>query len=106
AAQPDLAWVARRDYSPGHPEHPDVFLVIEVADSSVLYDCGEKADLYASARIADYWVVNIPDRSVEVFRQPGDGRYRNHEVFKAGDEIHPLAFPLVTLPVSLLFPTR
>jgi Uma2 family endonuclease len=103
APQPDLAWVARKDYSPGHPEHPDVFLVIEVADSTVLYDCGEKADLYASAGIADYWVVNIPDRCIEVFRNPEGGRYQSRIISKPGDEIHALAFPQVTLPVGLLF---
>lgn len=104
APQPDLAWVARKDYSPSHPTHPDVFLIIEVADSSLSYDRGEKADLYASAGIADYWVVNIPNRCVEVCRQPDGGRYRSRLAFNAANEIHPLAFPEIALPVALLFP--
>ncbi|MGE5193758.1 MAG: Uma2 family endonuclease [Deltaproteobacteria bacterium] len=106
APQPDLAWVARKDYSPSHPTHPDVFLIIEVADSTVIYDCGEKANLYASAGIADYWVVNIPGRSVEVFRQPENGRFRSRQTFQAPAEIRPLAFPQVALPVEKLFPAQ
>jgi Uma2 family endonuclease len=106
APEPDLAWVQRKDYSPGHPAQPDILLVVEVADSSLSYDRGEKADLYASAGITDYWVVNIPDRCVEVFRKPEGGRYRSHEVFKAPGEIRPLAFPQIVLPVELLFPSQ
>jgi Uma2 family endonuclease len=95
--------VARKDYSPSHPAHPDVFLVVEVADSTVACDCGEKADLYASAGVADYWVVNIPGHCVEVFRQPERGRYLSRQTFQAPDAIHPLAFPEIALPVALLF---
>lgn len=103
APEPDIAWVARKDYR-SYPNPGDILLIIEVADSSLPYDCGEKADLYASAGIADYWVVNIADRSTEVFRQPQNGHYVAHEVFKAQDAIHPLAFPDVTLTVAILFP--
>jgi Uma2 family endonuclease len=103
--EPDLVWAARRDYTSGHPEAPDVLLLIEVSDSSVAYDCGEKAEVYARAGFADYWVVNIPALCVEVFRQPEDGEYRSQVAFKTGDEIHLLAFPKIKLPVALLFPT-
>ena len=105
APEPDIAWVARQDYR-AHPGPGDILLLIEVAESSLAYDCGEKADLYASAGIADYWVVNIAERSVEVFRQPQNGRYRSQEVFTAPDEVRPLAFPEVTLPVAMLFAGR
>jgi Uma2 family endonuclease len=102
--EPDLVWADRKDYASSHPLPPEVLLLVEVAESSLDYDCGYKADLYAAAGIADYWVVNIPDSCVEVFRQPEGGKYRSHEEFKAGDEVHVLAFPQVKLPVSSLFP--
>lgn len=51
--EPDLAWVRRRAYSRGRPTPRDVLLVIEVADTSLAYDTGEKADLYAAASIGD-----------------------------------------------------
>ena len=75
APEPDLAWVARRDYSRGRPVAEDVLLVIEVADSSLGFDTGEKADLYAAAGIADYWVVDVAAQRIEVRREPVAGRY-------------------------------
>jgi len=104
--QSDLLWLARRDYLAARPTPADVMLVVEVADSSLTYDRGEKADLYASAGMADYWVVNIPGRCVEVFRQPEGGQYRSREIFAAPAEVHPLAFPQIGLPVELLFPAE
>ena len=104
APEPDMVWAVRQDYLAAHPCPADILLLIEVAESSLSYDCGEKADLYASAGIADYWVVNIVERCVEVFRQPLNGRYRAREVYKGQDEVHPLAFPEETLGVRMLFP--
>jgi Uma2 family endonuclease len=69
APEPDIVWLKRRDYTGGRPTAEDVLLVIEVAESSLAYDTGEKADLYAAAAVADYWVVNLTDRCVEVDRK-------------------------------------
>jgi Uma2 family endonuclease len=102
--EPDLAWVARRDYSQARPTAADVFLVIEVAESSLRYDLGEKADLYAAAGMVDYWVVNLPDRTIQVRRDPAEGRYRSLRAY-AGEEVRPLAFPEIALSVSLLWPS-
>lgn len=104
APEPDIVCVAERSYAARRPQASDVLLVIEVSDSSLSYDIGKKADMFAASSIADYWVVNIPDRCVEVFRQPESGAYRSHEEFTAPVEIHPLAFPQVTLAVEMLFP--
>ena len=102
APEPDVVWVARRDYSRKRPSAADVLLLIEVADSSLAYDAGEKADLYAAAGIADYWVVNVADRSIEVRRDPVGGRYRSLKTHLGDDEVRPLAFPEVALkPASL-----
>lgn len=104
APQPDIAWVASRDYSQRRPGAKDVLLVIEVAESSLAYDCGEKAELYAAAGIADYWVVNLPDRSVEVRRDPHAGRCRSLQTFTGEDEVRPLAQPEVVLRPATLWP--
>jgi Uma2 family endonuclease len=101
--EPDIAFVVRRSYAARRPQARDVFLIIEVADSSLGYDRDEKATLFAAAGIADYWVVNIPDRCVEVFRRPEDEHYRSHEAVTAPNVIHPLAFPHVALCVAKLF---
>ncbi|MBS0266127.1 MAG: Uma2 family endonuclease [Planctomycetes bacterium] len=104
--EPDVLWLVKKDYLTVRPTSADVFLIVEIADSSLEYDCGEKASLYASGGVVDYWVVNIPDKCVEVFRQPEQGKYREHQVFKAGDEIQPLAFPEISLAVATLFPLK
>jgi hypothetical protein len=51
-------------------------LVAEVAESSLAYDRGDKAALYARAGFADYWIVNLVDRRIEVHRDPTRGGYR------------------------------
>ena len=103
APEPDIAWVARRDYSQSRPTGADVLLIVEVAHSSLSYDRGEKAALYATAGINDYWVVNLRDGRVEVHRDPSDGKYRSVEPLTGDDEVRPLAMPDMALrPGSLL----
>jgi Uma2 family endonuclease len=104
APEPDLAWLRRKDYSTQRPEPGDVLLVIEVADSSLARDRGLKAGLYAAAGIADYWIVNVPERVTEVRRDPSDGAYQSLEVLRPGQEARPLAFPDAALPVARIFP--
>ena len=60
--EPDVAVVVGppEAYLPEHPTPRQTLLVIEVADSTVAFDTGHKADIYAAARIGDYWVVDIP----------------------------------------------
>jgi Uma2 family endonuclease len=68
--EPDLAVVPGRpgDYRHDHPAHPA--LVVEVAESSVAFDRTHKGSLYARAQIPDYWVVNLGERVLEVYREP------------------------------------
>jgi Uma2 family endonuclease len=102
APEPDLVWVVQRDYSQSRPVSEEVLLVVEVSESSLAYDTGEKAFLYAEAGIADYWVVNLVDHAVEVRRDPASGRYRGLQTFSGNQEIRPLALPeLVLRPQSL-----
>src|SRR5208283_4894207 len=79
--EPDVSWVVQRDYSRGKPGPTDILLIIEVADSSLEEDTGEKAVLYAAAGIRDYWVVNLRNQIIEVRRDPGPDGYRNLATF-------------------------
>jgi Uma2 family endonuclease len=99
--EPDIAWVARKDYG-RHPGSDDVFLLIEVADTTVEYDCGEKAQLYAEAGIRDYWVLDIEHDLVKVHRRPDAGGYLDVGTYRAGDELRPIDFPAVVLELSVL----
>jgi Uma2 family endonuclease len=88
--EPDLAIVtgSPRDYLKRHPERPDIALLIEVADTSLVEDRTDKARIYARAKIPTYWIVNIPDMQVEVYTDPRGGKnpgYRKHIEYK-GDE--------------------
>jgi Uma2 family endonuclease len=100
--QPDVVVLRPRadDYRKALPAPDDVLLLIEIAGSSLTYDRKTKARLYARAGIADYWIVNLVDSVVEVYRNPVRSRYRSVEALKPGDVIRPLAFPDVAIAVS------
>ncbi len=102
--EPDIAWLVAKDYTEKHPVPADVLLAIEVSDSSLRKDRRVKAPLYAEAGIRDFWVVNIPGRCVEVFRDPADGAYRELTTHGAGVLVRPLSSPEVALPVDRIFP--
>jgi len=102
--EPDVAVVrgGPRDHLTEHP-HTAV-LVVEIAESSLAYDRGEKAALYARAGFADYWIVNLVDRRVEVHSDPSAGGYRRVAALTAAEEIAPLAAPTARIAVSALLP--
>jgi Uma2 family endonuclease len=111
APEPDLAIVAGsvRAYRVTHPTSAS--LVVEVADSSLAFDRSWKASIYARAGIADYWIVNLVDRLLEVYRDPAADSatplgyaYRQRLSFGPNDRVAPLAFPDVTIAVSDLLP--
>jgi Uma2 family endonuclease len=90
--EPDLAVVRgpEETYFERHPEPRDIALLIEVADSSLLEDRRKKGPIYAQARIALYWIVNVKDRSIEVYTQPVAGkspRYRRRQDYTDGQTI-------------------
>jgi Uma2 family endonuclease len=101
--EPDIVWAKRQNYARHHPLAEDVLLLIEVAESSLAYDRGEKASLYATAGIQDYWIVNLIDRTVEVRRDPDGGGFRNIQTLGAGSDITPLAMPEAKLNLDSLF---
>jgi Uma2 family endonuclease len=105
APELDLIWVKRRRYSRMHPEPADVLLLVEVAESTIAEDRGEKQEkqeLYAEAMIAEYWIVNLLNRTIEVYRNSTGGAYQWSRVFGAGEAMAPLALPQASLPVNYL----
>lgn len=98
---PDVAVVAMGDYTDAHPE--GALLVIGVAESSIKKDRA-KASIYAAAGVADYWIVNLSDRVVEVHRDPAGERYRNVSTHDAAARLEPLAFPELSIQVRDVIP--
>jgi len=108
--EPDLA-VVRGDvdeYSARHPVPGEIALLVEVADSSLARDRGEKRDIYARAGIAFYWIVNLVDRQLEVYANPVGGVYpapmvldepESVELFIDGQTFGPI-------PVAAMFPRQ
>lgn len=95
--EPDVAVVAPRSYASAHPE--EAFLVVEVAESSLDYDRETKAPLYAASRVAEYWIVDVAGKAIEVYAQPENGRFTSVQRFGLGDVLHVGAFPDVSLAV-------
>lgn len=84
---PDIAVLRpRKDrYRHEHPTSADALLVVEVADSSVLYDRNVKSRMYARAGIPEYWVVDLTRSRVTVFTYPERGEYREQRDYERGD---------------------
>jgi len=87
--EPDVAIVrgANADYRHRIPVARDVALLVEVSDSTLSQDRGVKCSAYAKARIPVYWVVNLVDRQVEVFTNPGPTGFASHQLFPAGQQV-------------------
>jgi hypothetical protein len=90
------------DYTTRHPEPKDVFLLIEVADTSREYDREEKLPAYARAGIPEVWLVDLLARTIEIFRKPQSVGYGNTMSLRAGEQARPDAFPDVAVDVSQL----
>lgn len=86
------------------PGPKDLALVAEVSDSTLSFDLGLKASLYARAGIVEYWVVDITSQTLIVHREPIDGAYTWRQSYRGEDSIAPLAAPDKLLTVKTLFP--
>ncbi|MEW6130512.1 MAG: Uma2 family endonuclease [Acidobacteriota bacterium] len=96
--QPDIAMVKGnvRDYKNAHPK--TAALIVEVADSSLKFDRTVKGSIYARAGIKDYWIINIKDRRLEIYRKPQEDEtqpfgfgYSEIKILTESDSIKPLA---------------
>jgi Uma2 family endonuclease len=108
--EPDVSAVSgsRDDYT-NHPT--TALLIVEVSDTTLANDRGRKASLYARAHIADYWVVNLVDSQLEVFRnpvpdaaQPYGYRYSDVTTLAGSDTVIPLLVPQARVSVADLLP--
>ncbi|WP_404788005.1 Uma2 family endonuclease [Altericista sp. CCNU0014] len=104
--EPDLAIVRGTvlDYADRHPRPSDIHLLVEVADSTLKQDCEIKDKLYAQAGIADYWVVDLKNRQIHIFRNPTPTGYTSHLILSEPSDVSPLAFPHITLALTVILP--
>ena len=109
--EPDVAVVpgSPRDYRQAHPT--TALLVVEVSDTTLSVDRARKGSLYARSGIAEYWIVNLVDAVLEVYREPGPARethygwaYQAVQRLRASGSVTPLAAPAARVAVSDLLP--
>jgi Uma2 family endonuclease len=101
--EPDLLWIRAGRYRDRLPAATDTLLAIEVAYSSLKFDQGEKAELYAEAGIVEYWIVDAVGECVHVFRAPSGRQFLDRSVARRGQTISPLCCPTAVLDLEDMF---
>jgi len=103
--EPDLAIMKLSDrrYKDRHPNPTEIYLVIEVSDSTLAKDQTIKKKLYADAGIPEYWIVNIPEKQVEIYSNPKKGDYKNLATIDSGKVKFEKLNSLVEFDVKMLF---
>jgi Uma2 family endonuclease len=90
------------DYASRHPQPEDVYLLVEVSDSSLAIDVEKKLPLYGRAGVAEVWIVNLADGVIEIYREPIFNGYGSKTILQAGEQARPLAFPDTAADVAEL----
>ena len=100
--EPDIALLKPRAdfYESGHPQPQDIFLLIEVADSSLEYDRDVKIPLYATSGISEVWLVDIYEQVIIVYRYPSENGYSDIQTFSRGEKLSIQTFPEINLVVN------
>lgn len=100
--EPDMLLLRRREdhYVRALPTTADVLLLIEVSDSTLAFDRQTKALMYAQAGVTDYWIVNLGDEQLLVFREPTSTGYASVQTLDRGDSVTLLVFPDLTVDVG------
>ncbi len=100
--EPDLLVLKLRDDDYGDllPQPQDVYLLIEVADTTIDHDRNVKSVSYSKAGIIELWIVDIEVKIIEVYRQPSANGYESIQQFRCGETISPLAFPDIVISVD------
>jgi Uma2 family endonuclease len=111
--EPDIAIVTLSAPTNEASRPTSASLIIEAAESSLTYDRERKGPLYAAAGIQEYWLVNLPERCLEVYRQPmpdadsfSGWYYQGRQRLREGDHVTPLVAPEVVIAVDALLPRR
>lgn len=105
--QPDVCVAHRRSskYLDHHPYAEDIYLLIEVAQSSLDFDRRRKIPLYGRCGVAETWLVNLVAGEVAIYRDPCDIGYGSTQIARPGESIAPLAFPDEQFRVDVLLPS-
>jgi Uma2 family endonuclease len=101
--QPDIAIVKPlgKEYLIHHPYPENIFWIIEFSQATLSKDLGEKKDIYAEAGIQEYWVVDLKNSQLKIFRDLVDNHYTSELTLKTG-KISPFSFPQISINTEKL----
>ena len=104
--EPDAVLLAHsfEAFTDRDPDPFEILLLIEIADTTLAFDLGEKAFKYSEAGIPEYWVVDLVNRRIVVHRDPGPERYRSILAFAEHESVAPLAAPDHAITATALLP--
>ena len=104
--QPDLVILRRRPdfYERATAGPDDIFLVVEVADSSLDFDRDIKAPLYARTGVPEFWIVDLEARNISVYRDAGPTGFGRLDTYGAGDRVSPSALPDLGIAIEEVMP--
>jgi Uma2 family endonuclease len=102
--EPDIMLLkpAADDYTSRHPRPGDVFLLVEVSDSTLAYDREEKLPAYARAGVPEVWIVNLNEQTMEIYWEPGFTGYGGKIILHRGQQARPRAFPDLAVDLAEL----
>lgn len=104
--EPDIAVVQidPQRYIDHHPTPKEIFLLVEISDTTLERDRKQKAASYAKAGIADYWILDVNKQQVHVFREIVAGAYQRETILNEEATLSLLAFPNLEVQIDQLFP--
>lgn len=101
--EPDLVIAQKKRYKKKHPTPKDVYLIIEVSDSSYHYDREHKLPIYSQNGIPEVWIINVNENFVEQFSNPFQGKYHFYKKFMMGEAVESKVMKNIKLNLLELF---
>lgn len=106
--EPDIVLVELpfEKYFKGHPTPEEIYLILEVSDSTLGYDRNIKGEAYSRAGIRQYLVLNVQEKTLEDYREPSADGFQTKQTYRAGQTFNLVAFPEISLSVSDFLPNE
>lgn len=93
-------------YFDAHPTPNEIFLILEIADSTLGYDRNTKGAAYSRAGIRQYLLLNVQEKTLEDYREPGADGFQSKQTYRAGQTFNLVAFPDISLNVDDFLPVE
>jgi Uma2 family endonuclease len=106
--EPDLAVVSTNinEYADQHPTPTDIYLLIEVAETTLTKDRELKSRIYAKNLVSEYWILDLQNRQVYIYRSPAGDQYQTELILTSTENASIQAFPDLRIELDMLFPIR